>query len=257
MGADQNFDWKEAAASALEWWRDAGVDALVDEAPRDWTAAPPAPPEQVRARASAQAVAAQVVAPLPDTLAEFLAWRSGPHAPEAGWPGVPIAATGDASADIMVLVDVPDRDDGESGVLLSGAVGRLFDRMLAAIGRDRGSIHLVPMCSVRPMAGRIAPEIEARLVEIARHHVALVAPKRLLLLGNAPSRALTGADVARARGNLHVVNLESGKSGKEDNVVAVEAVASFHPRLLLERPAEKARAWKDLQMLVAGLGGGA
>ena len=248
MGADQNIDWQVAAASALEWWRDAGVDTLVDEAPRDWTAAPPAPPAPPPRRSGAQTVAEVVVTPLPATLADFVAWRSGPDAPEAGWPGMQIAATGDPSADIMILVDVPDREDGDSGVLLSGAAGRLFDRMLAAIGRSRDSVYLAPMCSVRPLTGRIAPETEARLVEIARHHITLAAPKRLLLLGNAPSRALTGTDVARARGSLHTINLEYGKTA-----VSIDAVASFHPRLLLERPAEKARAWKDLQMLIAGL----
>jgi DNA polymerase len=248
MGADQNIDWRMAMASALEWWRDAGIDTLVEEAARDWTAAPPPPPVPAARRLQAQAVAAPVVAALPATLEEFLSWRSGAEAPEAGWPGNPIASSGDPAADIMILADLPDREDGDSGRLLSGAAGRLFDRMLAAIGRDRASIYLVPMCSVRPMAGRIAPEIEARLVEVARHHIALVAPKRLLLLGNAPSRALTGMDVAHARGTLHSVNLESGMPA-----TTVEAVASFHPRLLLERPAEKARAWKDLQMLIAGL----
>ncbi|MEG3175255.1 uracil-DNA glycosylase [Sphingomonas sp. RB3P16] len=249
MGADQNIDWRMAAASALEWWRDAGIDALVDEQPRDWTAVPTAPvvaQAQVQARI---AVAAPVVLPLPRTLDDFLAWRAGPDAPEAGWPGNPIAASGDPSAAIMILTDLPDRDDSDSGSLFSGAVGRLFDRMLAAIGQSRDSVYLVPMCSLRPMAGRIAPEIEARLVEVARHHVGLVAPKRLLVLGNAPSRALTGMDVAHARGSLHSINLEEGMP-----VSVVDVVASFHPRLLLERPAEKARAWKDLQMLIAGLG---
>lgn len=242
MGADQNIDWATAAASALEWWRDAGVDMLVDEAPRDWTAAPPAPAAR---RAGAPGTASSVFAPLPTTLAAFSVWRIGPDAPEAAWPGKPIAATGDPATQIMVLADLPDREDSAAGVLLSGAAGRLFDRMLAAIGRDRTSIYLVPMCGTRPMAGRIAPEIEARLAGIARHHTALVAPRRLLLLGNAPSRALTRADVARARGSLQTVNLDGG--------ISVEVVASFHPRLLIERPAEKARAWKDLQMLIAGL----
>ena len=248
MGADQNIDWRLAAASALEWWRDAGVDTLIDEAPRDWTAAPPAPPEPPRHRLGVQAVTETIAPPLPPTLAKFTPWRTGPDAPEAGWLGTPIAATGDPAADVMILVDLPDREDADSGTLLSGAAGRLFDRMLAAIGRKRDSIYLAPMCSVRPIAGRIAPEIEARLVEVARHQIALVAPKRLLLLGNAPSRALTGMDVAHARGSLHAINLECGNAS-----VTVDVVASFHPRLLIERPAEKARAWKDLQMLIAGV----
>jgi DNA polymerase len=30
-------------------------------------------------------------------------------------------------------------------------------------------------------------------------------------------------------------------------------VATFHPRLLLEQPAHKAGAWRDLQLLMKGL----
>ena len=250
MGADQHIDWRTAAASALDWWRDAGVDTAIDEAPRDWLA-PVEPPKQVRrAQAVAEAVTEQ---PLPDTLVAFEAWRVGPDAPEAGWPGQPIAAQGPSSSDIMVLIDLPEREDGDSGVLMSGPAGRLFDRMLAAIGRDRASIYLVPVCATRPIAGRIAPEIEERLNEVARQHVMLAAPKRLLLLGNAPSRALLGADMTRMRGSLHVVNLNGGKGSRGDNDVAIQAVASFHPRFLIERPAAKAEAWKDLQMLIGNL----
>ena len=39
MGADQNIDWRQAAASTLEWWRDAGVDVLVGDEPFDWLVA--------------------------------------------------------------------------------------------------------------------------------------------------------------------------------------------------------------------------
>jgi uracil-DNA glycosylase family 4 len=248
MGANQNYDWHSAAASTLDWWIDAGVDASIDETPRDWLAAIVAAPPP---RSAASAPATVGVAPvpiLPTTLDAFLAWRAGDEAPEATWPGAMLAAQGPVDAPLLVLVDMPEREDAESGVLLGGAAGRLFDRMLAAIGQSRGSIHLVALCAKRPVAGRIAPEIEERLGEIARHHIALVAPKRVLLLGNAPSRALLGADAAPARESLRVVNLTGGnKAG------TVEAVASFHPRFLLERPAQKAEAWRDLQMLIGGL----
>lgn len=252
MGADQHIDWQTAAASALDWWREAGVDASIDEAPRNWLAA--VEPPKSAARGQAVAAAAPVVVPLPTTLAAFEAWRTGPEAPEAGWPGKPISAQGPASSDIMILIDLPEREDADSGILMSGPAGRLFDRMLAAIGRDRDSVYLVPVCATRPVAGRIAPEIEERLNEVARHHVMLAAPRRLLLLGNAPTRALLGADATRARGRLHSVSLGGGQASGIGSDIPIQAVASFHPRFLIERPAQKAEAWKDLQMLIGDPG---
>ncbi|MEO5866610.1 MAG: uracil-DNA glycosylase [Sphingomonas sp.] len=255
MGANQITDWHDAVASAVAWWIDAGVDTIADETPRDWLAKAVAAD---RAPVPAGVVdEAPTAPPLPDTLEAFVEWRTGPDAPEALWPGPVVAAQGVAGAPLMIVIDLPEREDAESGVLMSGAAGRLFDRMLAAIGLDRSSAYLVALCTKRPVAGRIAPEIEERQAEILRHHVALAAPKRLLLLGNAPSRAITGADVAPARGSLHAVNLEGGTVERTNDDgsdrTRTLAVATFHPRLLLERPAMKAEAWKDLQMLIGGL----
>ncbi|KQS04910.1 uracil-DNA glycosylase [Sphingomonas sp. Leaf357] len=246
MGADQNFDWNQAAASALDWWREAGVDANIDECPRNWLARPAPLPAADPNVTIADAVTASGT--MPDTLAAFEAWRVGPETPEAAWHGRAIAAQGDAAANIMIVIDMPEREDGESGVLMSGAAGRLFDRMLAAIGLSRETVYLVPLCNSRPAAGRIAPEIEARLSEILKHHIALAAPKRVLLMGNAPSRALLGMDFLRARGGLRTVNHAAGTVA-----VDFQGVATFHPRFLIEQPAKKAEAWKDLRMLIGGL----
>ena len=84
-------------------------------------------------------------------------------------------------------------------------------------------------------------EIEARLGEVSRHLVELAAPKRLLLLGEATSRAILEADRASVRGSLQAFNHRSGQT---------QVVASHHPRLLLERPALKAESWRDLQLLM-------
>ncbi|HVF95591.1 MAG TPA: uracil-DNA glycosylase [Sphingomonas sp.] len=237
MGADQQIDWRETAASALDWWHDAGVDILVDDAPRDWFAGPALP------------IGAEVALPapapgMPEDLAAFLAWRGSDAVPEAAWRGVSIIASGPADATVMVLVDCPDRDDEQGGILMTGQTGRLFDRMLAAIGLDRTTIHLAAVCAKRPVAGRMPAEVEARLAEIALHHVGLVAPRRLLLMGNAASRAVLGAESTAIRGRLHGLNHKGGQT---------EVVASFHPRFLIEKPTAKAEAWKDLQMLIGGL----
>ena len=240
MGADQHLDWMSSAASALDWWQEAGVDMLVDDAPRDWLAEPMAAPVAF----AAPVAPVHLPAAIPEALADFIAWRGGDAVPEVEWRGVSIAATGPADAAIMVLVDCPDKDDGAAGMLMTGATGALFDRMLAAIGLSRDVIHLAAVCAKRPVAGRMPREVEARLAEISRHHIGLVAPKRVLLLGNAASRAILGAEMPGTRGSLHPFNHKRGETG---------VVASFHPRFLLEKPAAKAEAWKDLQLLMGGI----
>ncbi len=253
----ENTDWRQAAASTLDWWRDAGVDVLVEDVARDWLAPilkatnhPGEGPGAVAERLSrgtadhGNPIPGSGLRPgglLPDTWEGFLAWRGSADAPDAGLRGVSIIATGPTDAPLMVLTDCPDREDEPAGALLSGAAGRLFDRMLAAIGLTRAEVHLAAVCARRPVAGRMPPELVDRLHDCARHHVGLIAPQRLLLLGNAASRAILATDTAHARGSLRFVNHKDGETG---------VVATHHPRLLLEQPARKADAWRDLQVLI-------
>jgi DNA polymerase len=246
MGADQKMDWAAHAASALDWWHDAGVDVTVGDEGFAWldTAARLAEARQTARNAPAPTTApatAETGAPdmLPDDAATFATWRIGETVPEARWGGAAIAASGPADAGLMVFVDCPERDDRE--LLMEGDVGRLFDRMLAAIGRSRADTGLASVCVRRPTTGRVPRETEARLGEIARHHVALAAPERLLVMGDAASRAILAMNVADARGRFHALNHKDGK--------VTQVVASHHPRFLLDRPAAKAEAWKDLLML--------
>nr|WP_296613406.1 uracil-DNA glycosylase [Sphingomonas sp.] len=171
-------------------------------------------------------------------------WRLGPATPEAGWPGQALGTQGDVASGLMIVVDMPDREDDTAGQLLSGKAGALFDRMLAAIGRDRQSIYLAALAVKRPPAGRVSEDVGQKLEALLRHHLSLARPKRVLALGNAASRAVTGLDVAHARESLRKVNHDGGTS---------EVVASFHPRFLLEKPVAKADAWKDLRVLMGGI----
>jgi len=217
------------ALSALDWWREAGVDTLVEEEPRDWLHSAPKP-DIIAPR---QAVADT----LPTTLAAFHAWwRETDTLP--GAPASRLMPAGEPSSGLMLLTDMPDAAD----TLFPTELGRLFDRMMGAIGRDRGSIYLAAMAGV-PVGAR-GLEDEA-LVRTAKHHVALAAPRLLLLLGEAPSRAILGLGFAEARGRIHEFNHEGA---------TVRAIATFHPRFLFQRPALKAAAWTDLRMLIEEFG---
>lgn len=245
MGSDQNFDWKKSAASALDWWHDAGIEWLTGDEPRNWVALSAERSEMpVRGRpAMADRPSAPPPLALPNTLLAFEQWRLSDQAPDAAIAGARVGSRGAVGAPIMVIVDTPDRGDDAAGCLLSGATGRLFDNMMAAIGLSRDTLYIAPMCVVRPPATRLAPELEQALGVLLRHHIGLVAAKRLLIMANAPSRALLGADIATARGSLHFFNHADAQ---------LSAIATFHPRFLLERPAAKAEAWKDLQLLASG-----
>ncbi|ATY31493.1 uracil-DNA glycosylase family protein [Sphingomonas psychrotolerans] len=238
MGGEKVQDWQKLAASALEWWRDAGVDMLVEDEARDWLARTPPPAQTAEAQA---AVAEPVAEALPDTLEAFVAWRLGAAAPEAGWHAPRLGPTGPADAEWVFVTDVPEAEDSE--VLLSGPAGRLLDRMLAAVGQRRESVHLLPLAWARPVTGRIAPDDEARLLELARHHLTLLAPKRLFLLGQSASRVLVETNGESLTNPIRVVNHFGAKT---------VAVASYHPRFLLERPVAKGEAWKHLLLLSRG-----
>ncbi len=233
--------------SLLGWWQDAGLDTLVDEAPRDWLAiaerAAPivAAPAPAAAKSAPAPVPAKPAAPsFPDSLPAFQAWLAASD--KISMPlAARIAPAGDPASGVMVLVDLPDPDDLATGRLLSGEAGALFDRMIGAMRRDRQSLYLAAMAPGRPTGGFVDKASGTLFSELAGHHVALAKPRALLLMGEQPSRSFLNMGFVEARGRIHDVALGGG---------AVKAVATFHPRTLLQHPQQKRRAWEDLQLLM-------
>jgi len=235
-----------AAASLLQWWSDAGVDCLVDEAPRDWLRPAPAPlPASVPATEAPQAPTAPEAEPLPDQLDLFQAWLAQSENQPFAAPGAPrVCPSGDPASGLMLVTDMPALEDCESGMLLSGEPGRLFDRMLAAMGRSRSSIYLSALSCFRSPGGGFNGDGARQCATLARHHVGLAQPRALLLLGDTCAKALLGLSVIQARGRWHTVSTHAGD---------IPALATFHPSYLLDQPAAKRHAWADLQMLMEKL----
>ena len=236
------------AASALQWWADAGVDVMVDEEPRDWLRPKPraetivVPP--VPGTGAQPSSAPGRAEPLPDQLTLFHAYlRDNDTLPYASPSAPRVCPSGDPASGLMIVTDMPAAEDCSTGTLLSGEAGRLFDRMLAAIGRDRNAIYLASLSCLRAPDGRFTTAASTHCANLARHHVGLASPDCVLLFGDACSKALLGLPVAKARGRWHRISTHAGD---------VPALVTFAPSHRLEQPSAKRLPWADLQMLVEG-----
>ena len=232
MGGEDIRIGSAEAASALGWWLEAGVDIAIAESTRDWLKPPAPTPPNVR-QPSPQAVSQAL-----ETLHLFRDWlESTPSLPLAAVGTTRVLPQGQEAAPVMLIAEMPAREDAAEGRPIGGEAWLLMTRMLAAIGIKAEDAYSATLSCFHAPGARMRPEELAECAGIARQHVALANPRRLLLLGDAPARALLGKPLAAARGHVHKIE-------------GVRTVATFHPRFLLNRPSDKALAWRDLLLLM-------
>lgn len=231
MGGEvQDID-RVAAASLIGWWLESGVDAPVGEGPRDWLRRNATVEEPVSPQAAPAAA--------PSDLAGFRHWlatASGLPMDRTG--AVRIAAQGQEAAPVMLVSDLPAHEDAAEGRPIGGEAWALTVRMLAAIGIAADQAYHASLSCFHAPGARIGKDELEACAAIARDHIRLARPQRLILFGDAPSRALLGEPMAKTRGRVHKVE-------------GVRTIATFHPRWLLQRPSDKALAWRDLLLLMS------
>jgi DNA polymerase len=221
------------ARNALAWWVEAGVDVAVQESPRDWLTPRP------HGRAALDpAPEPNLVRPSQETLAELQQWlASSVELPLAGAASKRVLPHGPENPAIMLLSDAPALEDAAVGQPIGGESWELTKRMIAAIGLDADQTYSASVSCFHAPGARMSEQERAACGEIARRHIKLAKPKRLLLLGDGPCLTLLGKRLTDARGHVHKIE-------------GVRAVATFHPRHLIKRPLDKSQAWRDLLLLM-------
>lgn len=224
-------------AAAFAWWREAGVDRdYLDEA-QDWLAGdepeaastPPLPPSRPdRAATPLPAIAREG---LPGDLETFAAWWMTEPSLDGGRVADRVPPRGKTGAELMILVPHPERED--SGRLLSGAQGRLLEGMLAAMGLTADDVYLAAALPRHTPHADWAGIAAQGMGDILARHVALAAPRRLLIFGSGISPLLSN-DPAKNPDDLEQFNHESG---------SVPLLVGRDLSMLLERPGWKARFW--------------
>ena len=238
-----NSDLTEQIAAALDWWREAGVDGDLGDAPQCWL--PPeiapeiagneAPPASLAPKPAAipPPPAAVDRCAWPQAFGEFSPWWLADPWLDEGRTSGRVPPRGVQNPDLMILVAEPEREDGDS--LLSGPQGRLLGAMLAAMGIAAESTYLASILP-RPMPHADWKAIAARgLGELASHHIALAAPKRLIVFGST-ILPLLGHDPA---------HMSAASAQFQHGGITLPLLAARDLAVLLERPRWKAGFWQS------------
>jgi uracil-DNA glycosylase len=257
-----------AAESLLAFWADAGVDAMLLDAPVDRIAAGRIALPQPPARKATPAVApAPARAAQPDVSAAIAQARALAAAADnlealvaaiAGFDGCPLKFEGAASqavvyrgapkAPLMVIGEGPGQEEDRQGQPFVGRAGQLLDRMLAAANlADR--VLITNTVFWRPPGNRTpTPAEQAVCAPFVERAIALVQPKMLLLAGGASTKAMLKKDegILSLRGRWF-------EWRSNDGSLEVPALPTLHPAFLLRQPAAKKRAWADLLILTERL----
>ena len=159
-----------------------------------------------------------------------------------------VFADGNPEADVMFVGEAPGREEDLQGLPFVGRSGRLLDRMLAAIGRDRTSAYISNVIPWRPPGNRDPSPLETEICRpFIERHIELARPKVLVTLGNPSTKLLlnTQTGIMRMRGNWAVHNTPGG--------LVIPTLPSLHPAYLLRNPAHKKLAWRDFLAIQAKL----
>ncbi|MGQ7792243.1 uracil-DNA glycosylase family protein [Faunimonas sp. B44] len=161
-----------------------------------------------------------------------------------------VFADGNPQARLMLVGEAPGLEEDLQGLPFVGRSGQLLDRMLAAIGLDRGSVYIANVIPWRPPGNRTPTPQETEICKpFIRRQIELVDPDVLVLLGGASAKVIleTAEGITKLRGKWRTY--ETGRR-------AVRTMATLHPAYLLRQPLQKRLAWRDLLDVKKALKGG-
>jgi DNA polymerase len=269
-------DRKEAARELLDFYREAGVDALLEETPTDRfasdraSAAPAARAEVARPKAEASTGVTARPVPAREREGAGRSAASVPASPDAAVMAARAAAKSAASleelrallerfegcalrttatqlvfadgnpqARVMFVGEAPGRDEDIEGLPFVGRSGKLLDRMMAAIGLDRTSVYIANIVPWRPPGNRTpTPQESAICLPFTLRQIELADPDILICLGNPSTQTLLNSKdgILKTRGRWFPFH-----TGTRE----IRAMATLHPAYLLRQPLQKRLAWRD------------
>jgi DNA polymerase len=265
-------DQQKAARELIDFYREAGVDAVLGETPINRFAAEsvpertPAPRREPAPAPRAEAPAvSQIAAPLAPDQAVMAAREAAKNAASLDelrdildkFEGCALKhgatqlvfADGNPKSRVMFVGEAPGYEEDKRGLPFVGRSGQLLDRMLAAIGLDRTSVYIANIVPWRPPGNRTpTPQESAICLPFLLRQIELADPDILVCLGGPSAQTLLGIreGITKTRGRWFA--FDTGKR-------KIRAMPTFHPAFLLRSPLQKRFAWRDFLAIKKALAG--
>ncbi|MGB8930301.1 MAG: uracil-DNA glycosylase [Anaeromyxobacteraceae bacterium] len=155
-----------------------------------------------------------------------------------------VFGVGNPEAELMFVGEGPGADEDRQGEPFVGRAGQLLTKMIEAMGFRREDVYIANVVKCRPPDNRNPePDELAACEPFLRAQIAAIRPRVLVALGKFAAQTLL-------RDPTPITRLRGGWREYE----GVRLMPTFHPAYLLRSPAEKAKAWEDLKLVVRELG---
>ncbi|MFZ1386015.1 MAG: uracil-DNA glycosylase [Thiolinea sp.] len=151
-----------------------------------------------------------------------------------------VFGAGHQQARCMVIGEAPGAEEDRQGLPFVGKSGQLLTNMLASIQIARENIYIANILKCRPPNNRDPKPDEAACCRgYLERQIALIQPQLIMVVGRIAAHNLlqTTTPLGRLRGSVHTLPNSN-----------VPVIVTYHPAYLLRQPAEKRRAWQDLQL---------
>ncbi len=156
-----------------------------------------------------------------------------------------VFADGNLDSGLMLVGEGPGAEEDRAGRPFIGPSGQLLDRMLASVGMTRADCLITNLIPWRPPGNRNPTAAETLVcLPFLQRHIALVRPKRLVLLGALSSNAVLGSaqGITKLRGKWVSATIPGLEA-------VVPALPMLHPAYLLHNAGAKRDAWADWLLL--------
>ncbi len=149
---------------------------------------------------------------------------------------------GDPESKVMVIGEAPGNNEDLQGIPFCGDSGKLLNEMFASIGIPREKIYITNSLFWRPPGNRRPTDDELAICKpFVEKHIALVAPKLIVLMGATAMYSVLGSDDAISKIRGKFLDYKNPYLSSP-----IKSITLFHPSYLMRQSSKKRLAWADM-----------